>query len=91
MEIEFDPAKDAANIANHGISLRAAQKLLNGFTIEFEDMRFDYGEVRIISLGEINGRVFVCVYTVRGAAYRPISLRVANRKERRVYKQAKAT
>lgn len=89
MEIVFDPAKDAANIANHGISLEMAEELLRGFTIEFEDKRFDYGETRIVALGKINNRVFVCVYTMRGEICRPISLRPANRKERHVYHEAK--
>ncbi len=48
------------------------------------------GEVRIIAIGEIAGRVFTCVYTRRGEAYRPISLRPAHRKERHVYREAKA-
>lgn len=64
---------------------------MSGFTIEFEDRRFDYGEIRIIALGEINGRVFACVYTKRGGIYRPISVRAANRKERNVYHQAKSS
>ena len=66
MEIEFDPAKDALNIARRGISLREAEELLNGFTIAFEDTRKNYGEARIIALGEIRGLEFVCVYTPRG-------------------------
>lgn len=89
MTVEFDLAKDAANLAVHGISLAAAEELLGGLTVERVDDRFDYGESRIIALGEVSGRVFVCVYTRRGATFRPISLRPANRKERRVYDEAR--
>jgi uncharacterized protein len=89
MRIEFDPAKDASNRAIHGVSLAAAEELQSGLTVERTDDRFDYGEVRVISLGEIAGRVFVCVYTRRGETFRPISLRPANRKERRIYDEAK--
>ena len=89
MRIEFDPAKDAVNLAIHGVSLAAAEELLGGLTVERIDGRFDYGETRIIALGEIAGRAFVCVYTRRGEVFRPISLRPANRKERRIYDQAK--
>ena len=88
--IEFDPQKDARNIATHGISLAAAEMLLSGFIVEKIDDRFDYGEVRVIATGEIGGRVFVCVYTRRGDAYRPISLRPAKKRERDAYAQAKA-
>jgi uncharacterized protein len=90
MRIEFDPAKDAVNVAVHGISLAAAQRLLDGFVVERTDDRRDYGEVRVIAIGEIEGRMFTCVYTCRGEAYRPISLRPAHRKERDVYREAKA-
>ncbi|HEX5455733.1 MAG TPA: BrnT family toxin [Stellaceae bacterium] len=90
MEIEIDPAKDAVNIDLHGISLGAATVLLAGFTVERVDDRRDYRETRIIAIGEIEGREFVCVYTRRGDAYRVISLRRAKRKERDVYQQAKA-
>lgn len=90
MAIEFDPAKDAANIEIHGISLAMADRLLAGFTVEWVDDRSDYGETRIIALGEIDGLEFVCVYTMRSEKHRPISLRRAKRKERDVYRQAKS-
>jgi uncharacterized DUF497 family protein len=91
MEIDFDPEKDAANIARRGISLAEAEPFLKGFTVAFEDTRRDYGETRIIALGEINGLEFVCVYTLRRGGARVISLRRANRKERNVYRNAKDT
>ena len=88
--IEFDPDKDARNIAVHGISLAAAEPLLARFTVERIDERRAYGETRIIAIGEIGGVEFTCVYTRRGEAYRPISLRRADRKERDVYQKARA-
>jgi uncharacterized DUF497 family protein len=87
--IEFDPEKDARNIALRGISLAEAERLLAGFIVERMDDRRDYGETRIIATGEIDGREFVCIYTRRGDAYRVISLRRAKRKEREVYQEAK--
>ena len=88
--IEFDPDKDARNIAVHGISLAAAETLLASFTVERIDERRAYGETRIIAIGEIGGVEFTCVYTRRGEAYRPISLRRADWKERDVYQKARA-
>lgn len=90
MVIEFDPEKDARNVVLRGISLAAAERLLEGFTVEWADWRRDYGEIRTIAIGEIEGLEYVCVYTRRGEHYRPISLRRAKRKERRVYQEAKA-
>jgi uncharacterized DUF497 family protein len=41
MVIEFDPQKDARNVATHGISLAAAETLLSGFIVAEIDDRFD--------------------------------------------------
>jgi uncharacterized DUF497 family protein len=42
-------------------------------------------EVRYIAVGDVGGRVLACVFTLRGARKRLISLRAARRSERRVY------
>jgi uncharacterized DUF497 family protein len=88
--IEFDPDKDARNLRLRGISLARAETLLQGFVVDRVDDRRDYGETRIVVIGEIAGVEFTCVYTRRGDAIRPISLRRASRKERDVYHEAKA-
>src|SRR3546814_12641774 len=43
--------------------------------------RRDYEKVRRIAYGLVNGRLLVCVYTVRGTTYRIISVRKANSRE----------
>lgn len=88
--IEFDPEKEARNREVHGISLKAAETLLTGRTLDRIDDRRNYGETRVIAIGEIGGVEYVCVYTRRGDALRPISLRRANRKERDAYRKAEA-
>ena len=52
--------------------------------VEHDD-RFDYGEPRYRSVGQVEGRVFVVVYTPRGGRLRIISARKANERERRRY------
>jgi uncharacterized protein len=89
LPVEFDPAKSARNLRMRGISLAGAETLPQGFVVGWEDKRRD-GETRMIAIGEIEGREFVCVYTRRGDAIRAISLRPAKRKERDVYQKAKA-
>jgi uncharacterized DUF497 family protein len=81
----FDTAKDAINQAKHGVSLALAEVLFAGPCTSMPDDRFDYGEVREIAFGRINGRLFVCVYVDRGAQRRVISLRKANKREARRY------
>jgi len=87
LEIEFDRAKDASNLAKRGLSLARAADLVE--TIEVIDNRRDYGEVRVICVGLIEDRVHVCVYTPRGRIRRIISLRKANRREAEAYRQAR--
>jgi len=90
LQIEFDPVKDARNLRMRDISLAEAVTLLQGFVVARVDDRRDYGEPRIVSIGEIAGVEFACVYVRRGETYRVISLRRASRKERDVYREAKA-
>jgi uncharacterized DUF497 family protein len=88
MKIEFDRAKDAANIAKRGLPLALAAALLKSPVIIEVDNRRDYGETRMIAIGEIGGRPHVCVYTMRGGVHRIISLRKANRRETDAYRKS---
>ena len=88
VEIEFDPAKDAANEAKHGVSLAfAAEVLADPERLDVLDVRADYGEDRFITYGKVAGRVWVCVFTRRGDAHRAISLRKANDRETQRYEE----
>jgi len=81
--IVFDPEKDRANIAKHGVSLSRAETLfVDDALIEIDDRR-DYGEPRWILYGEIDGRLHVLAFTVRQGAARAISLRKANDREQK--------
>ncbi len=81
MRYVYDPVKDRANQAKHGVSLALAEILFAGSYVSLTDDRFDYGERREVAFGRINYRLFVCVYTDRDAERRVISLRKANRRE----------
>jgi len=83
--IEFDPAKDAANVAKHGISLtRAGDGDWARAWIAVDDRR-DYGEVRWYAYLVIEDRVHVVVFTERNGTTRIISLRRANPREMEKY------
>lgn len=85
MDIEFDPAKDAANIAKHGLSLADADEFeLSGSVVE-QDTRFDYGEVRFRAFGRVDGEARCLVFTTTGNVIRVISYRRAHEKEMRRY------
>jgi hypothetical protein len=83
----FDPAKDAVNQAKQGVSLAFAEILFGGRHVSMTDDRFDYAEIRQIAFGLIENRLFVCVYSDRGAERRVISLRKANKREVKRYAQ----
>ena len=87
MEIEFDPAKDRANAAKHGMSLAAAEGFEWDTALEREDNRLDYGEIRFVTLGHIGNRLHVLVFTEGSheGAVRAISLRAAEKHEIRFY------
>jgi uncharacterized protein len=81
MELEFDRAKSQRNVRERGLSFERARELLEGDPIVIEDTRRDYRERRLIAYGSIEDRLHACVFTMRGAAFRIISLRRANRRE----------
>ena len=51
--IGFDPKKNAINIAKHGISLERAAEI-KPMLVKY-DLRFDYGEERMLLYGYIDG------------------------------------
>jgi uncharacterized DUF497 family protein len=87
MEYEFDPAKDARNIVERGLSLALAPYVFEELMHVADDDRKDYGERRQVAYGLIRGRLFVCVFTDRGKIRRVISLRKANSREIASYAQ----
>jgi len=89
MELEFDPAKDAANIAKHGISLADAMLVYNAPNkLTLESARNGEERLMDVAMVELAGVVLVLVYVIRGNTVRAISLRRASQIERRLYEEA---
>jgi hypothetical protein len=86
MEFEWDAAKALANLRKHGVDFEDALKIFAGRVVFLPDTRRDYGEVRIIALGQWNGRVLKVIFTRRGAAYRLISAWKANKRDQTSYR-----
>jgi len=86
MQFEWDENKNAQNLKKHGISFEEAQEIFDGIVFTAIDERFDYGEIREISIGAIQGVVIVTVvHTERNQLIRIISARKATRQERETY------
>ncbi|MEQ8314639.1 MAG: BrnT family toxin [Gammaproteobacteria bacterium] len=85
---EWDPRKEAANVAKHGVSFSEAQ---TAFTDEFArlipDPDHSDDEDRFILLGtSISSRLLVVCHCIRsGDTIRIISARKAQKQERKVY------
>ena len=79
MAVEFDPDKDAINIAKHGVSLSRASEL--EILAFIEDDRSEYGETRYRAWGLIDGKAHCLAFTHRGDKVRAISLRRAHKRE----------
>ena len=87
MEYEWDETKNAANRREHGIDFSLVE-IFNWDFAQFDiDDREDYGELREIATGYIGDVLHVLIFTDREEVIRVISLRKANKKERRAFGQ----
>lgn len=85
MDIEYPPAKRDATLAERGLDMARAAEIFDGDTLTVDDDRQDYGGTRQITIGFLDDRMVVMVWTQRGTARRIISLRKANEREQRAY------
>jgi hypothetical protein len=85
MKIEYDPAKDEANRAKHGISLGRARDMQ--VLAYLEDDRFEEPRFRLYGL--IDDKPYCLAGTMRQGAVRVISLRRAHAAEMERYAQSR--
>ena len=89
MNVTFDPAKDAANLAKHGFSLLDAVGFEWDTAVMWPDKRREYDEARMVVLGYIGLRIMTVVFVDRPPEQpterRIISLRKANPREVKRY------
>ena len=88
MGFEWDVEKDAINIAKHGIGFVEASQIFRKPVLERIDTRRDYGEKRMIALGEYDGVVLCVVYTIRHSNRRIISAWRTSKNDRQNYESA---
>jgi len=75
--------KSEANKRKHGVSLDEAVQIWQEAYLEIPAKTVD--ELRFMSIGRIRGKLFACIYTVRGESIRLISCRRAREKEVHLY------
>ena len=85
MVVEFDEAKRDATLEVRGLDMARAGEVFSGATLTVEDDRLDYGEDRFITIGFLDKRMVILVWTPRNGARRIISMRKANEREQALY------
>ena len=86
MNFEWDGRKNQNNILKYGISFKEAIRIFDNIRLTQIDERYNYREIREISIGEISSFVvIIVVYTKRNNKIRIISARKANTKERKKF------
>jgi len=85
VEITFDPAKDAKNIRERGLSFTRVAEIDFSTALVLEDRRREYGETRYVALCYLDNRLHVLCFTETAKGIRVISFRKANAREVRRY------
>ncbi|WP_397608149.1 BrnT family toxin [Silanimonas sp.] len=85
MDVEFDPRKRVITLRERGLDFAEASALFAGPTATREDDRKDYGEPRFQTVGVLDGRLVMVVWTPRGDARRIISMRYVHDDEAKAF------
>ena len=86
-----DETKRQANLAKHGVDFADVYDFDWENAEHAIDTRFDYGETRIVTLGNLYGRLHAVTWTLRGDITRIINFRKANAREQKSYRIARTT
>jgi uncharacterized protein len=87
LKIGFDPGKRDLALRHRGLDFARAGEVFAGLTATVVDDRFDYGETRFITAGQLDGRLVVMVWTQRGETRHIISLRHCHAKEEEIWRR----
>jgi uncharacterized DUF497 family protein len=87
MRITYDPVKRERTLQERGLDFERAVDVFAGLTIDIPDLRRDYGERRINSVGHLDGRMVIVCWTQRSEARHIISMRKANDREKARYRK----
>jgi|SRR6476646_3373928 uncharacterized DUF497 family protein len=84
-KITFDPAKRDWTLRVRGLDFLDAPQVFDGPTLNDPDQRRDYGEVRMITVGHLRGRMVIIGWTQRDDARHVFSMRKTNDREKEKY------
>ncbi len=87
MLITCDPAKRAKTLEDRGLDFMDAAHVFAGKYVTADDTRKDYGELRRITIGYLAGRMVVVGWVQRGEARHVFTMRKANEREVKKYRE----
>ncbi len=87
MRIEFDDTKRDKTLAERGLDFARSGEVFAGTHFTGQDTRQEYAEDRFITVGLLDERLVVLVWTPRGEVRRIISMRKTNDREKAFYAQ----
>src|SRR5438067_12190658 len=95
MQFSWDPRKSEENRRGRGCDFAFASRVFEGFVVTDSDVRRDYGELRLVAVGVVEGILLTVVYTDRRndndeIERRIISARRSSKKERKTYEETAA-
>jgi uncharacterized DUF497 family protein len=85
MLFEWDEAKSQRAFHERGFGFDYAARIFENLTLENQDARRDYGEVRMQAIGCVGKDILFVVYADRAEVRHIISARKANKKERKLW------
>ncbi len=85
VKLEFDASKRNTALKERGLDIARAGEVFEGSHFAGQNSRQDYAEDRFITVGLLDARLVVLVWTPRGEARRIISMRKANDREKALY------
>jgi uncharacterized protein len=87
MAITFDPAKRAITLTERGNDFATdAAKVFAGETATFDSEQTRHGELRQITIGLLDGRTVMMVWTARGSDQHVISMRYCHAGEAKKFR-----
>lgn len=81
LKLTWDETKRQASLTDRGLDFADAGKVIDRRVVEWQDVRRDYGEVRMVCYGYLHGRLVVVGYVQRGESHHIFSMRKANERE----------
>jgi uncharacterized protein len=83
VKITYDPVKRIETLKERKLDFEEAKLVFEGPNFEYDDLRKDYGERRVICYGQLYGRLVVVGYAPRGEERHVFTMRKANDREQK--------